>query len=179
MVNVKSEAGSANVSDGTLLVVLGGMALLAVGTVWWTQRQVEKTVVGGVKYIEELPAEIIGGAGQIVQDTGSGALDAAAASGEYYGKLFYGDQPQATPGMTPDQIAAAARRIEENRASGGFSNYGTVGGSLGPFTGKWFKTQGKAGDSCHVLFANASSSNATKFFTGGYCRQARAQGLID
>ena len=162
-------------SDGTLLVVLGGMALLAVGTVWWTQRQVVKTV----DYIEELPAEIIGGAGQIIQDTGSGTVDAVAASGEYYGKLFYGDQPQTTPGMTPDQIAAAARRIEENRASGGFSNYGTVGGSLGPYTGKWFKTQGKAGDSCHVLFANASSSNATKFFTGGYCRQARAQGLID
>ena len=177
MARVESEAGSANVSDGTILVVLGGMALLAVGTVWWTQRQVAKTV----DYIEDLPAEIIGGGGQLVQDAGSNLMDAAASSGAYYGKLFYGDQPQTTPGMTPDQIAAAARRIEQNRASGGYSNYGTVDGSLGPFTGRWFKTQGKAENppSCHVLFASASSSNATKYFTGGYCRQAKAQGLID
>jgi hypothetical protein len=75
---------------------------------------------------------------------------------------------------------ADASRIEAERASTQLAvgNYGTVDGSLGAFTGTWFVTQGKAGDSCHVVRAGSSSSAGWKMFTGGYCRQARAQGLI-
>tara|TARA_Y100000310_G_scaffold318161_1_gene371882 strand:- start:497 stop:913 length:417 start_codon:yes stop_codon:yes gene_type:complete len=75
---------------------------------------------------------------------------------------------------------ADATRIEAERASTQLAvgNYGTVDGSLGAFTGTWFPTAGKPGDSCHVVRAGAQSSAGWKMFTGSYCRSARAQGLI-
>lgn len=74
-----------------------------------------------------------------------------------------------------------AQRIEAERASRQLAvgNYGTVDGSLGAFTGTWYTTEGKAGDSCHVVRATPYSSNSWKMFTGTYCRDARAQGLIE
>jgi len=73
-----------------------------------------------------------------------------------------------------------AQRIEATRASRQLAvgNYGTVDGSLGAFTGTWFETEGKAGDSCHVVRATPHSSASWKMFTGTYCRDARAQGLL-
>jgi len=73
-----------------------------------------------------------------------------------------------------------AQRIEATRASRQLAvgNYGTVDGSLGAFTGTWFETEGKAGDSCHVVRSSALGSNTWKMFTGTYCRDARAQGLL-
>ena len=75
---------------------------------------------------------------------------------------------------------ADAGSIEAQRASTALAagNYGTVDGSLGAFTGSWFITPAKPGDSCHVVRAGSSSSAGWKLFTGSYCRQARAQGLI-
>ena len=72
------------------------------------------------------------------------------------------------------------QRIEAERASTQLAvgNYGTVDGSLGAFTGQWEVTEGKAGDSCHVIQAGPSSSAGWKMFTGSYCRNARAAGLL-
>ena len=167
MAKVSSAAGGGEMGDGTVLVLFGGVALLVVGGVWYAQKQVEKSVA----YIEDLPREILGGAGQ----AGTDILDRVAESGEYYGK----QTSEAKRVAYETEKTTTAQVIEAERADAGFSNYGTVNGSLGPYTGKWFKTLGKPGDSCHLLYANSSSSNATKFFTGSYCRQARAQGLIE
>ena len=166
MAKVDSPTGGGEIGDGTILLLFGGLALLVVGGVWWAQKQVEKTV----DYIEDIPREILGG----VEGAGTDILDRVAESGAYYGK-------KAAEAKLADYQAekiTTAQVIEAERAGAGFDNYGTVDGSLGPYTGRWFKTPGKAGDSCHVLFANSSSSNATKYFTGGYCRQAKAQGLL-
>jgi len=75
-----------------------------------------------------------------------------------------------------------AQRIESERATellatGG--DYGTVSAAGQTWTGQWFNTPNKAGDSCHIIFASPYSSNANRFFTGAICRQARAQGLIE
>jgi len=73
------------------------------------------------------------------------------------------------------------QRIEAERAveSLGAGTYGTVAGSAGAFTGTWARIPGKPGNSCSVLYGSAYGSGTTRFFTGGYCREAEAQGLID
>jgi len=73
------------------------------------------------------------------------------------------------------------QRIEATRAveSLGAGTYGTVAGSAGAFTGTWARIPGKPGNSCSVLYSSPYSSGTTRFFTGGYCREAEAQGLID
>ena len=75
-----------------------------------------------------------------------------------------------------------ALRIESERAATALaeptSSYGTVSALGQAYTGTWFNTPGKAGDSCHVLYAHSRGSNATRYFTGPHCRQARMQGLI-
>jgi len=73
------------------------------------------------------------------------------------------------------------QRIESVRAADLLSTggaYGTVVAGSQAYTGQWFTTPGKAGDSCHVLYASPYGSNTTRYFTGAHCRQARAQGLI-
>ena len=79
------------------------------------------------------------------------------------------------------QRVADYQRIEATRASTQLAegNYGTVDGAAGAFTGTWQTTEGKAGDSCHVIQAGPYSSAGWKMFTGQYCRDARAQGLIE
>jgi len=78
--------------------------------------------------------------------------------------------------------ATDALRIESERAATELaqpdSSYGTVSALGQAYTGMWFNTPGKAGDSCHVLFATSRGSNVNRFFTGPHCRQARMQGLI-
>jgi len=75
-----------------------------------------------------------------------------------------------------------AMRIESERAATDLalptSSYGTVSALGQAYTGRWFTTPGKAGDSCHVLFATSRGSNTTRYFTGPHCRAARMQGLI-
>jgi len=79
------------------------------------------------------------------------------------------------------QRVSDAQRIESIRAADLLSTggaYGTVVAGDRAWTGQWFTTPGKAGDSCHVLYASSAGSNTTRYFTGAHCRQARAQGLI-
>ena len=77
---------------------------------------------------------------------------------------------------------ADVTRIESERAATEIARpqttYGTVSALGQAYTGQWFNTPGKAGDSCHVLYAHSRGSNATRYFTGPHCRQARMQGLI-
>ena len=78
--------------------------------------------------------------------------------------------------------AQDAQRIESERAATDLalptSSYGTVSALGQAYTGRWFNTPGKAGDSCHVMFATGRGSNTTRYFTGPHCRAARMQGLI-
>lgn len=76
-----------------------------------------------------------------------------------------------------------AQRIEQERARtllaaqalGGFTNYGTIPSGI---TGTW-KAEAPAGaDRCSALYATGSSSAATHFYTGKYCREAQAAGFI-
>jgi len=90
------------------------------------------------------------------------------------------EQSEALQTYEAERVADAVR-IEAERASTQLAvgNYGIVDGPQGAYTGTWFNTPNKAGDSCHVLGATSASSNATRYFTGQYCRNARAQGLIE
>jgi len=76
-----------------------------------------------------------------------------------------------------DRITDAAR-IEAERAQEGLAagSYGTIGGSVGAYTGTW---TGIEGDRCSVMYATPQSSTATRFFEGGYCRSAREAGFIE
>ena len=74
----------------------------------------------------------------------------------------------------------AAQDIEQKRAAeaitSGAGNYGTIASGI---TGTWSREPGKAGDSCSVLLGTGAASNTTKYYTGRYCREAAALGLID
>ena len=73
---------------------------------------------------------------------------------------------------------ADAQRIEAERAAVQLEvgNYGTVSGNEGAFTGTWFGTADP--NKCHMIHSTPYASNATKFFLGQYCRDARTAGLI-
>jgi len=90
------------------------------------------------------------------------------------------EQSQQLQTYEAERVADAAR-IEAERASTQLAvgNYGIVDGPQGAYTGTWYNTPNKAGDSCHVMSATSRASNATRYFTGQYCRNARAQGLIE
>jgi len=71
-----------------------------------------------------------------------------------------------------------AGRIEAERAQEGLAEgtYGTIGGSVGAYTGTW---TGIEGDRCSVMYATPQASTATRFFEGAYCRSAREMGFIE
>jgi len=74
----------------------------------------------------------------------------------------------------------AYQDIEQKRAAeaiaSGAGNYGTIPSGL---TGTWSREHGKAGNSCSLLLGTGYASNTTKYYTGKYCREAEALGLID
>jgi len=90
------------------------------------------------------------------------------------------EQSEALQTYEAERVVAATN-IEAQRASTQLAagNYGTVDGPQGAFTGTWYNTPTATDDSCHVLGATSASSNATRYFTGKYCRNARAAGLIE
>ena len=89
-------------------------------------------------------------------------------------------QSEALQTYESERVADAVR-IEAERASTqlAIGNYGIVDGPQGAYTGTWYNTPYKSGDSCHVMSATSKASNATRYFTGQYCRNARAAGLIE
>jgi len=73
-----------------------------------------------------------------------------------------------------------AQRIEQERARAllvgtPFSNYGTIPSGI---TGRWQAEPPAGADRCSALYATGSSSAATHYYTGKYCREAQAAGFI-
>jgi len=151
-------------------------------------------IVGGIFLIREVK-----GSGAAIEDTArrlaaeaaaesKAALDKlladAAASGAAAGQAYYGAQDAASRQAALEALIADTERLTalqrergELRLGGG--GYGTVMGSLGGFTGDWENVTAGTGDRCSVRRPTISSSNTLNFFTGAYCRSARAQGLIN
>ena len=168
MAEVTTPTGGGSVDDKTILLLFGGLALLLVAGVW-AARKATEDIIGGVK---DIPGD--------VWEVGSGGArtfyDRVAESGEYYGKKAAAAK-LAT--YQADKVSTAVE-IEAKRAAQGSSNYGTVEGAIGSHTGEWYPLEPNASGSarCYVLSANQFSSNSTRFFTGGYCRRAKEQGLL-
>jgi hypothetical protein len=104
---------------------------------------------------------------------------AVASSGEYYGKLARDASREAAAQAA---VAAAIPVVERQQvAQIGKAGYGSVAGSEGTRTGIWRNiapTPGNpSGDRCAVD-APSVHGYGTRFYTGAYCRAARAQGLI-
>jgi hypothetical protein len=133
-------------------------------------------IIGGFFLIRELKdfdpsfgfGDFLGGAGPIIGYSGE----------EVDVKLQ--ERTEALQEYEQERVADY-QRIEATRAveSLAAGSYGTVAGSAGAYTGTWARVPGKPGNSCSVLYGSAYGSGTTRFFTGGYCREAEAQGLID
>jgi len=75
---------------------------------------------------------------------------------------------------TADAIEIEHRRARELLRQPD-TNYGTIASGI---TGAW-KAEAPAGaDRCSVMFATAAASNAQRFYTGKYCREAQTAGFI-
>lgn len=107
----------------------------------------------------------------VVHDVVAGS--GAAAGQTRVGQAILGLITQAKVGIDQAGRTVTAAKIEAGRV--GSAGFGTVGGSVGEFTGIWSDL---GGGRCQVLDSNRHASNATRYFTGGYCRRAKSQGLI-
>jgi len=108
-------------------------------------------------------------------------LEAAGESGAAAGAAYYGAQDAESRQRALEAAIADTERLTALQRERGElrlgSNYGTVSGSIGAFTGDWVNVSTGTGDRCSVDFPTVSG-RASRFFTGAYCRSARAQGLI-
>jgi hypothetical protein len=172
MAEVTTPTGGGSVDDKTILLLFGGLALLLVAGVW-AARKAAEDIIGGVK---DIPGDVWDYGADAARGLGGTAYDRIKGSGEYYGKKAAAAKLATYQG----EKIIAATQIEAKRAAHGSSNYGTVGGSIGEHTGEWFPLEPTPSGSarCYVLSANQFSSNSTRFFTGGYCRRAKEQGLL-
>ena len=153
-------------------------------------------VVGGVFLIRELKSNGAAEAAALAEETArrlaaeaaetsqaaaAALLAAAASSGEAAGQAYFGAiAAEGRQDALEIAIADAERLAALQRERGELrlgSNYGTVTGAIGAFTGDWVNVANGA-DRCSVDFPTVSG-RASRFFTGAYCRSARAQGLIN
>jgi len=154
-----------------------GLAALGVALIYLI-REAQAPAREVVIYLEGLA----GDATDAAKAATGGTVDAISNSGEYYGRQAY----EAMAAAEYERRGALAVEIGERQdvaaAASGRTDYGTVTAGGMSYTGRWevseYELTQKAPDSCHVVHATASSSNAWTMFTGPMCRQARAQGLI-
>ena len=132
-------------------------------------REAKATVPG-------LVAEPLGAAVEGAKAAGSDLLDAAAGSGAYYGQMFFEGIAAAGRLEALEEAITTSERLSAEQMAVGATNFGSIDGSIGVFTGEWRAVPGTA-DRCSVDFWTPSGK-ASRFFTGGYCRRARAAGLI-
>jgi len=104
-------------------------------------------------------------------------LASAASSGEYYGLQARDAAREAAARAAVAEAIPVVERQTAAQAAAGAANYGTVTGSQGAVTGDWVNVTTGTGDRCSVDYPTVHG-RASRFFTGQYCRDARAQGLI-
>lgn len=172
MAEVKTAAGGGSVGDSTIIILFGGLALLLIGGVWYARKTAEDLLQG----VKDIGGDVFG-AGVAAVDEAKGAV---ASSGEYYGKKYYAAELARKQREYLELRITTAEAIQKRTEAVGGSNYGTVDGSIGSYTGKWMDNGEDAGGSpkCYVIHSTQYSSNAHRMFTGGYCRRAKDQGLL-
>lgn len=144
-------------------------------------------IIGGIYLIREVKTS----GGDIVDEAKDAAADAAAASqkaledflasvaasGEYFGTAARDAQREAAARAAVAEAIPVVERQTAAMAAAARANFGTVSGSYGAITGEWSNVTTGSGDRCSVDYPTVSG-RATRFFTGQYCRDARAAGLI-
>ena len=130
-------------------------------------------------------AAVLGAAVLLIRETRDiipSVLDPVAASGAAAGQSRPGQAVldiMRRVNVAADQLGRVGTAVAIEQTREGASNFGTVGGSIGEFSGLWSQTPAQAlAGRCQVLDANRFASNATRYFTGGYCRRAGEMGLI-
>ena len=130
-------------------------------------------------------AAVLGAAVLLIRETRDiipSVLDPVAASGAAAGQTKVGQAvldaiTKIKVGIDQAGRTVTAIQIEQGRT--GATNFGTVGGSIGEFSGLWSQTPAQAlAGRCQVIDSNRYASNATRYFTGGYCRRAGELGLL-
>jgi len=143
-----------------------GIAAAAVG-LWFLLREVKSIELPDVSLFD------IGGAGQI--DT---LLAERTADLQLYEAERAGDAARIEQERAARLLAEAASATATGMALGGEymgSVYGTIPSGI---TGAWRAEAPAGADRCSVMFASGSASNAQRFYTGKYCREAQAAGFI-
>jgi len=156
-------------------------------------------IVGGVLLIREIKgsgAEAEAAARRLVAEGADAAaaaaatsqqalydlLAGAAASGEAAGIAARDAAREAADVAHVAEAIPVVERQQAEAAAAGGAGYGSVGGSQGVYTGQWRNIAATAanpsGDRCAVD-APSVRGYGTRFFTGAYCRTARAAGLIN
>jgi hypothetical protein len=105
--------------------------------------------------------------------SGSGAAAGQTTAGQTINQILWGWRNEINVALDQAGRTRTAAQIEAGRV--GSAGYGTVSGSVGEQTGVWSDL---GNGRCSLLVATTPASNATRYFTGGYCRRAKAQGLI-
>jgi hypothetical protein len=156
-------------------------------------------IVGGVLLIREIKgsgAEAEAAARRLVAEGADAAaaaaatsqqalydlLAGAAASGEAAGIAARDAAREAAARAAVAEAIPVVERQQAEAAAAGGAGYGSVGGSEGVYTGQWRNVAPTAanpsGDRCSVELPTVHGY-AHRFYTGAYCRTARAQGLIN
>jgi len=128
----------------------------------------------------ELPALFdIGGAGIHIQTEGIDTLLAERTEDlQLYEAERASDAARIEQERAARLLAEAASLPTTGMALGGVhmgSVYGTIPSGI---TGAWRAEAPAGADRCSVMFATGSASNALRFYTGKYCREAQALGFI-
>jgi len=141
-----------------------------------------REIKGGGAAAEEAARRIAAEAAAKSEQALIDLLEAASASGAAAGEAYYAaedarSRQAALEAAIADTERLAALQRTTGEAAGAAGNYGTVDGAIGSFSGDWVNVSSGTGDRCSVDFITVSG-RASRFFTGAYCRSARAQGLI-
>lgn len=135
----------------------------------------------GVLLVRELSAPV-----QAIAEIPGKAKDAIAASGAAAGQSAPGQAVldiirRVNVGIDQAGRTVTAAQITQRHATGERgtrSNWGSISGRQGTFTGLWENHWTRQGGACRVVHATRHGSNTWRIFQGEYCRKARAAGLI-
>ena len=155
-----------------------GIAAAAVG-LWFLLREVKSIQLPDFSLFD------VGGAGAIVGYSGEEVdrqlLERTEALQEYEAQRL-SDAQRIEQERAARLLAEAEARATINGPGGmalGGTMLGTVYGTIpSGITGAWRAEAPAGADRCSVMFASGMASNAQRFYTGKYCREAQAAGFI-